>query len=47
MDSRSLYTVSVYAPEERGPDARSEIQKTLVNFIRDFHIDNIFIYRYL
>lgn len=45
MDNRSVYTVSVYAGEEQGPDSRSEIQKALVNFILEFHIDNIFIYR--
>lgn len=47
MDTRSVYTVSVLHPDDsfRAPDARSEIQKSLVNFVLEFHIDNAFIYR--
>lgn len=49
MDSRSVYTVSVYNADERfnGEDSRSAIQKRLMSFILDFHTDNAFIYRYI
>lgn len=48
MDSRSVYTVSVLPPDEsvNGPDTRGAVQRELVNFILDFHIDNAFIYRF-
>ncbi|KAL9048503.1 MAG: hypothetical protein Q9162_007698 [Coniocarpon cinnabarinum] len=48
MDSRSTYTVSVYPPDQdyHGPDTRVWTQQALANFILDFHIDNVFIYRY-
>ena len=47
MDARSVYTVSVLPPDDdlTRPDARGVIQKALVDFILDFHIDNTFIYR--
>ena len=47
MDSRSTYTVSVYAqdPDAFGPDTRSFAQQALVNFVLEFHVDGSFIYR--
>jgi hypothetical protein len=44
MDARSVYTVSVYdiAP---GSDVVGETQRSLVNFILEFHLDNNYIYR--
>lgn len=47
MDRRSVYTVSVLPPDAdyRGPDVRSEIQQALVDFILEFRIDNVFVYR--
>ncbi|KAF1809640.1 MCM-domain-containing protein [Eremomyces bilateralis CBS 781.70] len=47
MDRQSVYTLSVL-PAEFGDDdsrRRSNVQQQLVDFVLDFHIDNIFIYR--
>ncbi len=47
MDTRSVYTIGTYYPDEshHGPDTRGQTQKALMNFILEFHIDNTFIYR--
>ena len=47
MDSRSTYTVSVYPqdPDYHGPDTRSFTLQALSEFILNFHIDNVFLYR--
>lgn len=47
MDTRSTYTISVYPsdPESTGPDTRAWTQQAFINFILEFHIDNVFIYR--
>lgn len=46
MDRQSVYTLSIF-PEshEDGDNTRGEIQKQLVTFILDFHIENTFLYR--
>jgi len=44
MDARSVYTVSVHDfPSEL--NVVGETQKSLVNFILEFHLDNSYIYR--
>lgn len=47
MDRQSVYTLSVF-PEDRdstAEDSPSLVQEQLVNFILDFHVDNVFLYR--
>jgi len=50
MDRQSVYTLSLgfsqasEAGEE--PDSRQHIQQQLVDFILEFQIDNVFLYRY-
>lgn len=48
MDARSTYTVSVYPQDAdyNGPDTRSWTIQAFINFILEFHLDNVFIYRY-
>jgi hypothetical protein len=49
MDRQSVYTLSLgfsqgsQADEE--PDSRQHIQQQLVDFILEFQIDNVFLYR--
>lgn len=50
MDRQSAYALSVYGPEtdDNGnvlQESRSQIEKQLMNFILDFQLDGIFIYR--
>lgn len=47
MDQRSAYTISIFNGDEatHGPDSRIWTTKALENFILEFHIDNVFIYR--
>jgi DNA replication licensing factor MCM5 len=49
-DLQSTYTVSLFGSTQ-GDDRRdgsspSRIQTALVDFVMDFHLDNVFIYRY-
>jgi len=47
MDRESVYSLSVFnttAEQER--DSRAALQQRLMNFILEFQLDNIFIYRY-
>ena len=49
-DRQSLYTISVFPGEgdgDRGDAAPTRIQQQLVDFIMDFHLDNVFVYRYV
>ncbi|KAJ3289749.1 minichromosome maintenance protein 5 [Borealophlyctis nickersoniae] len=43
-DAGRIYNTSVY-PGERGEETRSSIEKKFVEFLRNFRLDNIFIYR--
>ena len=48
MDRQSVYTLSLF-PDERsdhGDLTNKQTQKELVDFILDFHLENVFIYRY-
>ncbi|KAF2140279.1 uncharacterized protein K452DRAFT_273918 [Aplosporella prunicola CBS 121167] len=47
MDRQSTYSLSLFGGQDNqdGEDSNSQIRQQLVNFILDFHIDNIFIYR--
>ena len=47
-DRQSTYTVSVFPSDvdgDRQDAAPTRIQKALVDFVMDFHLDNVFIYR--
>jgi DNA replication licensing factor MCM5 len=50
-DRQSAYSISLFGSQQ-GDDRHdgsspSRIQKALVDFVMDFHLDNVFIYRYL
>lgn len=47
MDRQSAYTLSVF-PEDRDDlpgNSPSLVHEQLVNFILEFHVDNVFLYR--
>lgn len=47
MDRESTYALSLFGTERNeNEDSNSQIQQLLVDFVLDFHIDNVFIYRY-
>ncbi|KAF2725150.1 putative cell division control protein nda4 [Polychaeton citri CBS 116435] len=49
MDQQSVYTLNLTdqfaSSEAGGPDSYRQIQKELVDFVLDFHLENVFIYR--
>ncbi|KAK3044876.1 hypothetical protein LTS18_000120, partial [Coniosporium uncinatum] len=48
MDRQTNYSISLYGPRSDVDDEeinRGRIQQQLVDFILDFHLDNVFIYR--
>ena len=50
-DRQSTYTVSLFGSQQ-GDDRQdgtspSRIQQALVDFVMDFHLDNVFIYRFV
>jgi len=46
MDRRSAYTLSVLAPDfDNSDDTRGQVQNQLEQFILQFRLDNVFIYR--
>ncbi|PBP23425.1 DNA replication licensing factor mcm5 [Diplocarpon rosae] len=45
MDHRSVYSLSVLPPDEDGDDTRQQIQSQLMQFILQFRLDSVFIYR--
>ena len=52
MDRQSVYSLSVYGPErdDNGniiQESRAQMQQQLVNFILEFQLDGVFIYRYV
>ena len=46
MDRQSVYSLSVFGrdPAEE-PDSRAHIQQQFVEFVLDFQLDNVFVYR--
>lgn len=52
MDRQSAYALSVYGPEtdDNGnvlQESRSTTEKQLMNFILEFQLDGVFVYRYV
>ncbi|KAI9047368.1 hypothetical protein LZ554_008815 [Drepanopeziza brunnea f. sp. 'monogermtubi'] len=45
MDHRSVYSLSVLPPEDQGDDTRQKLQAQLMQFILQFRLDSVFIYR--
>jgi DNA replication licensing factor MCM5 len=50
-DRQTTYTVSLFGSQQ-GDDRQdgtspSRIQQALVDFVMDFHLDNVFIYRFV
>ncbi|GME60470.1 Mini-chromosome maintenance DNA-dependent ATPase [Neofusicoccum parvum] len=45
MDRQSTYALSLFGTDRDEQDTNSHVQQQLVNFVLDFHIDNVFIYR--
>lgn len=48
MDRKSVYSLSLF-PDDRSANGQESVRHTqqeLVEFILEFHLDNIFIYRY-
>ncbi|KAH7310320.1 MCM2/3/5 family-domain-containing protein [Rhexocercosporidium sp. MPI-PUGE-AT-0058] len=45
MDHRSVYSLSVLPPDDEGDDTRQQIQSQLMQFILQFRLDSVFIYR--
>jgi DNA replication licensing factor MCM5 len=49
MDRQSVYTLSMFDGDRRtsGQETVRQIQQELIDFILEFHLDNVFIYRYV
>jgi DNA replication licensing factor MCM5 len=47
MDRQTVYSLSLFGSDrnEDSQDSHSRIQQQLVDFILDFRLDNVFIYR--
>lgn len=45
MDHQSVYSLSIYGERDESADSNKRTQKELVDFVLEFHIDNVFIYR--
>ncbi|KAK0123822.1 minichromosome maintenance protein 5 [Cadophora gregata] len=45
MDHRSVYSLSVLPPDDEGDDTRQQIQSQLMQFILQFRLESVFIYR--
>ena len=48
MDRQSVYTLSLFGEDKslNGGGSNKQTQKELVDFILEFHLENVFIYRY-
>ncbi|KAK4565751.1 minichromosome maintenance protein 5 [Recurvomyces mirabilis] len=49
MDRQSVYTLSLFGEDRAsngGQESVKQVQQELVDFILDFHLDNVFIYRW-
>ena len=49
MDRQSVYTLSLFGEDRsvNGGESNKQIQQDLVDFILEFHLENVFIYRYV
>jgi DNA replication licensing factor MCM5 len=46
MDRQSVYTLSLFGENENvGGESNKKIQKELVDFVLEFHLENVYIYR--
>ncbi len=48
MDRQSVYTLSLFGEDRSangGQETNKQVQQELVDFILEFHLDNVFIYR--
>ena len=47
MDRQSVYTLSLFGENEsaNGGESNRKIHKELVDFILEFHLENVYIYR--
>ncbi|KAF2230890.1 MCM-domain-containing protein [Viridothelium virens] len=47
MDRQSVFSLSLFGEDRSatGPDTRGSIQRALIDFILEFHLDNVFLYR--
>ncbi len=41
-----MYTLSLFGEDKAIEESNKKIQKELVDFILEFHLDNVFLYRY-
>lgn len=48
MDRQSVYTLSLFGEEQsaNGDSTNKQVQKELVAFVLEFHLDGNYIYRY-
>lgn len=48
MDRQSVYTLSLFGEDRSasGGESNKHVQQELVDFILEFHLENVFIYRY-
>jgi hypothetical protein len=46
MDHQSVFSLSVLPPDSANEDTRGQILLQLQNFILEFQLGNVFIYRY-
>ena len=46
MDRQATYTLSLFGESDIGGESNKKIQKELVDFILEFHLENVYIYRY-
>jgi DNA replication licensing factor MCM5 len=46
MDRQATYTLSLFGESDVGGESNKKIQKELVDFILEFHLENVYIYRY-
>lgn len=48
MDRQSVYTLSLFGEERsaNGGESNKQLHQDLVDFILEFHLENVFIYRY-
>lgn len=45
MDRQSVYTLSLFGEDKAVEESNKRVQKELVDFVLEFHLDNVFIYR--
>lgn len=48
MDRQSVYTLSLFGENDslQGAESNRKIRNELVDFILEFHLENVYIYRY-